>query len=111
MEPEAQQASSTGKRWHDPQAGSKAASRSQMGNVCPQVRRRGQAALRLTSTPSNQPAGPARLPESARDERTPGRESGTGDNESDRNGGKGNDAGGHTNASAFIFSRRATLRP
>ena len=43
----------------------------------------------------------------------PGRESGTGDNESDRNGGKGNDAGGHTNASAFILAARdaASLTP
>ena len=48
------------------------------------------------------PAGPAHLPESARGRTYPGRENDTGDNDIDRNGGQGKDAGGHTNASACV---------
>ena len=61
----------------------------------------------------HQPVGPARLPESARGRTYPGRENDTGDNDTDRNGGQGNDAGGHTNASACFLTARdaASLTP
>ena len=61
----------------------------------------------------HRPAGPARLPESARGRTYPGRGNDTGDNETDRNGGQGNDAGGHTHASACLLAARdaASLTP
>ena len=47
------------------------------------------------------------------DERNPGRGGGTDDNESERSGGQGNDAGGHTHASACLLAARdaASLTP
>jgi len=47
------------------------------------------------------------------DERNPGRGGGTEDNESDPSGGQGNDAGGHTHASACLLATRdaASLTP
>ena len=59
------------------------------------------------------PAGPAHVPESARGRTYHGRRDDTGDNETDRNGGQGKDAVGHTNASACFLAARdaAPLTP
>ena len=67
----------------------------------------GRPARRARHRHFHQPVGPARLPESARGRTYPGRGNDTGDNETDRNGGQGNDAGGHTHASACLLAARA----
>jgi len=61
----------------------------------------------------HRPAGPARLPESARGRTYPGRGSGAGDNDADRNGGREHDAGRHTHAWACLLAARdaASLTP
>ena len=67
-----------------------------------------------TCTPTHIRPSARRASRSRRaDERNPGRGGGTDDNESEPSGGQGNDAGGHTHASACLLAARdaASLTP